>query len=135
MVERVLVVDAANVVGSRPDGWWRDRPGAARRLHERLRHAELGYDFVVLVLEGRARAGVAEGSAADPRGRAWLTTVHATASGDDELAERCRILAGPDADVTLVTADRGLAARVTGLGVTVLGPSALLALLPADPAP
>ena len=27
-----VVVDAANVVGSRPDGWWRDRPGAARRL-------------------------------------------------------------------------------------------------------
>ncbi|MGL5866243.1 MAG: hypothetical protein ACRCYX_10300 [Dermatophilaceae bacterium] len=28
----VLVVDEANVVGSRPDGWWRDRPGAAARL-------------------------------------------------------------------------------------------------------
>ena len=31
---RVLVVDAANVVGSRPDGWWKDRAGAARRLHD-----------------------------------------------------------------------------------------------------
>jgi hypothetical protein len=35
----VLVVDAANVVGSRPDGWWKDRPGAARRLHEELQVA------------------------------------------------------------------------------------------------
>ena len=24
-----LVVDVANVLGSRPDGWWRDRAGAA----------------------------------------------------------------------------------------------------------
>ena len=31
-----VVVDGANVVGSRPDGWWRDRPGAARRLAGRL---------------------------------------------------------------------------------------------------
>ena len=36
----VLVVDGANVVGSVPDGWWKDRPGAARRLHERLLVAE-----------------------------------------------------------------------------------------------
>ena len=32
----VLLVDAANIVGSRPDGWWRDRPGAASRLLEAL---------------------------------------------------------------------------------------------------
>jgi len=33
---RILVVDAANVIGSVPDGWWADRPGAARRLHDGL---------------------------------------------------------------------------------------------------
>lgn len=33
---RTWVVDAANVIGSRPDGWWRDRPGAAARLHARI---------------------------------------------------------------------------------------------------
>lgn len=33
---RTWVVDAANVTGSRPDGWWRDRPGAAARLHARI---------------------------------------------------------------------------------------------------
>ncbi|MGB7447512.1 MAG: hypothetical protein WA892_00115 [Ornithinimicrobium sp.] len=33
---QVLIVDAANVIGSSPDGWWRDRAGAARRLHDQL---------------------------------------------------------------------------------------------------
>lgn len=33
---RTWVVDAANVIGARPDGWWRDRAGAARRLYRRL---------------------------------------------------------------------------------------------------
>jgi hypothetical protein len=31
-----IIVDGANVVGSRPDGWWRDRAGAAVRLHDNL---------------------------------------------------------------------------------------------------
>ena len=34
--ELTLIVDGANVVGSRPDGWWRDRAGAAVRLHDEL---------------------------------------------------------------------------------------------------
>ena len=57
-----LIVDGANVVGSRPDGWWRDRPGAAARLQAQLLAADLAYDEVVLVLEGKARAGVPEGT-------------------------------------------------------------------------
>ncbi|TDC70074.1 hypothetical protein E1193_30120, partial [Micromonospora sp. KC606] len=32
----LLIVDGANVVGSRPDGWWRDRAGAAARLRDAL---------------------------------------------------------------------------------------------------
>jgi hypothetical protein len=71
---RVLVVDGANVVGSRPDGWWKDRPGAARRLHEQLAVTDLHYDEVVLVLEGAAKAGVAAGRDGD------LVTVHACAT-------------------------------------------------------
>ena len=68
---RVLVVDGANVVGSRPDGWWKDRAGAARRLHEALAVADTSYDVVVLVLEGAAKGGV-------PAGRdGHLVTVHA----------------------------------------------------------
>ncbi len=65
---RALIVDGANVVGSRPDGWWRDRPGAALRLHEALLASDLGYDEVVLVLEGQATRGPQagdQGSGAD----------------------------------------------------------------------
>ena len=111
-----LVVDAANVVGSRPDGWWADRAGAARRLVAGLDAAALGYDAVVVVLEGRARDGVGEGAASG-----GITVVHAPGSGDDELVARCRELAESGA-VTLASADRGLIARVQGLGVAVVGP-------------
>src|SRR4051794_41646429 len=75
----VLVVDAANVVGSRPDGWWKDRAGAARRLHESLLVADLPHDEVVLVLEGAAKVGVPAGRGGHPR------AVHARTSGDDEI--------------------------------------------------
>ena len=63
----VLVVDAANVVGSRPDGWWRDRPGAARRLHERLLTADLPYDrFLTEQLAGDELADPARVSRSTP---------------------------------------------------------------------
>ncbi|HEY1671416.1 MAG TPA: hypothetical protein VGG50_01775 [Streptosporangiaceae bacterium] len=42
--EVTIIVDGANVVGSRPDGWWRDRAGAAVRLHDNLaKLAERGH--------------------------------------------------------------------------------------------
>ena len=75
----VLVVDGANVVGARPDGWWKDRAGAARRLHERLLVADMPYDVVVLVLEGAAKGGVRAGRDAHVR------TVHAKGEGDDTI--------------------------------------------------
>ena len=104
-----VVVDAANVVGSVPDGWWRDRAGAARRLVERL---EARGEPVTVVLEGRARAGVGE----DHEG--CVRVVHAPGEGDDTIAA----LAGPG--VTVVTADRGLARRVRDAGGEVVGPAA-----------
>jgi hypothetical protein len=107
-----LLVDAANVVGSRPDGWWRDRAGAARRLTERVCAAGFAGE-VVLVLEGAARAGVAEGPTP---GEARVRVQHAPASGDDTLAA----LAGPH-DV-VVTADAELRERVTRRGARVVGP-------------
>ena len=113
---QVLVVDGANVVGSRPDGWWRDRPGAARRLEEQLRAGDLG--SVVLVLEGAARPGVPAGERDDVR------TVHAKGSGDDAIVALVEELSG--ANVVVVTADRGLRRRVEVLGATVNGPSWLL---------
>src|SRR5215217_8856622 len=81
----VLLVDAANVVGSRPDGWWRDREGAAERLLARLAGlvgrrligpdgADLTVEEVVAVVEGRARDATA------PEG---IRVVRARGSRDD----------------------------------------------------
>lgn len=112
----VLVVDAANVIGAVPDGWWRDRAGAAARLHAALVAAPLPYDDVILVLEGRARPGAPEGCAGRVR------TIHAPGLGDDELVAQCRSRTLAGDTVTLATADRGLVARVAPLGVAVTGP-------------
>ena len=80
----VIVVDAANVVGSVPDGWWRDRAGAARRLVARIGDADLGASEVVVVLEGEARGGAVEG------GDGAVSVVPAGGHGDDEIAARAR---------------------------------------------
>ena len=76
-----IVVDVANVMGSRPDGWWRDRAGAAVRLHAQIaRLAASGQAVLpagdhppgedapafVLVLEGAARAAVSRLPSARP---------------------------------------------------------------------
>ncbi|WP_377644302.1 hypothetical protein [Oryzobacter terrae] len=116
----VLVVDGANVVGSRPDGWWRDRPGAAARLHAKVVAAELGFDAVVLVLEGKARPGVAEGLDGVVR------TVHAAGHGDDEIVAQARRARADGSEVTVVTADRELSRRLDDIGARVLGPAWLL---------
>jgi hypothetical protein len=119
-VSTVLAVDGANVVGSRPDGWWKDRPGAARRLHEQLVTADLPHDVVVLVLEGAAKAGV-------PAGRdGHLLTVHARGSGDDEIVSQAAAAAQRGDVVTLISADRMLRSRVAAVGATSLSPSWLL---------
>ena len=118
----MLVIDAANVVGSRPTGWWRDRPGAARRFTEQVRAAVAagGLDPpVTLVLEGQARAGADEAVAHG------VEVVHAPGEGDDTIA--AIVAAHPGAVV--VTADRGLADRVRGTAADVVGPGWLLARL------
>ena len=115
-----LIVDAANVVGSRPDGWWKDRAGAARRLHEQLMVADLPYDEVVLVLEGQARGGVRVGR------DGHVSTVHAPAAGDDTIVSQARMAAIRGRRVTVVTADRMLQARAEGVGAQSLSPSWLL---------
>lgn len=114
----VLVVDGANVVGSVPDGWWKDRAGAARRLHERLLVADTSYDEIVLVLEGQAKGGVRAGR------DSHVTTVHAARDGDAEIRAQAQRAAERGAVVTVVTADRMLAANVSP--AQVLSPSWLL---------
>lgn len=131
MTDVVVLVDAANVVGSRPDGWWRDRPAAAARLVEEL--AELpgttlpaAGSFtggravrVDVVLEGQACRGVPAGQ------REEVVVHHAPSSGDDTLA----LLAGPG--ILLVTADRELASRACERGAQVAGPRWFLRTLAA----
>jgi hypothetical protein len=119
----MLVVDAANVVGSRPDGWWRDRAGAAARLCQGLRAAiETGrLDApVVVVLEGAARPGAEEGD------RDGLRVVHAAGSGDDTITEVVAGAADEGQAVTVVTADRELRERVGDFDAEVVGPKWLL---------
>jgi len=121
-----LLVDTANVIGSRPNGWWRDRPGATTSelqrlagLVTRLVVLPSGADAVVVavtaVLEGEAR-----GADTVP----GVETVRATGSGDDTLVALAEHAAGQE--VLVVTADRELRGRLpptTG----VVGPSWLSA--------
>ena len=114
----VLVIDAANVIGSRPTGWWRDRP-AARGFVDGVRAAVLAGRLrppVTVVLEGGSRAGAHE---ADVDG---VRVVHAPGEGDDTIAT----IAETNRDVVVVTADRELAARVRAADAEVVGPGWLL---------
>jgi predicted RNA-binding protein with PIN domain len=124
---RVVVVDAANVVGSRPDGWWRDRVGAARRLLTRLvaLQEQLPDTDLVVVLEGAACRAVS-GEGAPETGR--VRVVLASGSGDDTIVSvTAEVVAqSQQPAVTVVTADRGLRQRVEPLGATTTGPRWLL---------
>ena len=124
----MLLVDAANVIGSRPTGWWRDRAGAARAFVARVRAAvDAGRipSPVVVVLEGRARAGVRTGLVDG------VTVLHADAGGDELLLDVATDAASAPGRtaVTLVTADRALRRRAQEVGAHVVGPGWLLSLL------
>jgi hypothetical protein len=122
----LLIVDAANVVGAVPDGWWRDRAAAAERLRDALvpvategltPPGDRGDPIpppveVVLVVEGAARG---LGSVDDVR------VIGARGSGDDAIVALVRE-ADPDRAVVVVTADRALRQRIDRPGVRVLGP-------------
>ncbi len=138
-----LVVDAANVVGSRPDGWWRDRAGATRRLAGRIVAAlAAGPEELVEALAGSAGPGPAAavrvhlvlegaGDVADPPTHPLLDVVHAPADGDVAVVALVGTLAGGADRVLVVTADRALRERVRAAGGGVTGPGRLLAALPA----
>lgn len=127
-----IVVDAANVMGARADGWWRDRAAAAVRLHAAVgRWADAGLGpgvlpedrtvhrlrlpAVVLVLEGAARD--ADLTTADR-----VTVIRAAGSGDDAVVAAV----GDGGPAVVVTADRELRGRVGRLGATSVGPRWLL---------
>jgi 8-oxo-dGTP diphosphatase len=148
-----IIVDGANVMGSRPDGWWRDRAGAARRLRDQLAglaaagvtelpasadapRLERWFPDIVLVVEGAARPAAAAHAGGPPgpgddadAGRAAggrLRVVAARGSGDDAIAELARDTPGRR---LVVTADRQLRERCLAAGASVAGPGWLLALL------
>jgi hypothetical protein len=128
----LVVVDAANVVGAVPDGWWRRRseatellrdalgPLAGTGLHasglpDRLTPLTVPPLEVVLVVEGAA-----SGVASSPTVR----VVAARDGGDDAIVDLV-VADGPGRLCVVVTGDRALRRRVTRLGASVLGPRAL----------
>ncbi|MDX2404425.1 NTP pyrophosphohydrolase [Streptomyces microflavus] len=124
----LVIVDGANVVGSVPDGWWRDRHGAAVRLRDALvPYATDGLPGLpgpvelVLVVEGAAQ-GVAS--------VAGVRVDSAPGSGDDLIAELAKA-AAPERDCVVVTADRGLRQRVEAYGARCVGPRTVRPLPPA----
>jgi 8-oxo-dGTP diphosphatase len=148
-----IVVDVANVMGSRPDGWWRDRAGAAVRLHGELvllaasgravppdeaqtgeaqtgeaqtGEAQTGEapPAFVMVLEGAARAAAERIALSGASGQ--VTVVQAPGSGDDAIVAVVRELVGRR---LVVTADRELRRRCVAAGATIAGPGWLLGLL------
>jgi 8-oxo-dGTP diphosphatase len=143
----MVVVDVANVMGARADGWWRDRAGAARRLCLEVKALAGRPDGSapevaawVLVLEGQAREAVAlladelneldEGlDERDPDGPALVRLVSAPGSGDDAIVSVVADAVARDETCLVVTADRELRRRCEELNASVVGPGWLLRLL------
>jgi hypothetical protein len=111
----VLLVDIANVMGSRPDGWWRDRAAAATRLLnalEPLSGAEITDPAglgTVRITEVRA---VLEGAAKRAEGPVTVSVLRADRDGDSEIVEEAGQLAASGKIPLVVTADRGLRRRL-----------------------
>ncbi len=130
-----VVVDVANVMGTVPDGWWRDRAGAAQRLIARLESlAQAGVPAAALELPEDTWypewVAVVEGQAREVGGdSAGVEVVGASASGDDTIVVEAARLVAAGRAVTVVTSDRELASRVTSAGAAVRRARWLLDLL------
>jgi predicted RNA-binding protein with PIN domain len=118
-----LIVDGMNVIGARPDGWWRDRDGAVRRLVEQLRALD---EPIAVVLDGRPLPDLPEG--AHDRVLVAYARRGGRNAADDRIVEEVERDRDP-ATLTVVTSDAELRRRVEALGASVAGPSTLLARL------
>ncbi len=121
-----LIVDGNTVMGSRPDGWWRDRAGAARRLVEQI--GDWATEDVLVVFDGRGsgafpRPPRVEVRFAERGGRDAADDVIAALVADDEAPETLRV----------VTSDAGLAGRVREHGAAVTGARGFLDALSRAP--
>jgi len=119
-------VDGNNVMGSRPDGWWRDRRAAAERLAAQLRSRTWPEDTAVMIVfdgSGPAErgAGLEEGSGDEP-----VQVVYAgpRRSADDAIVEL--VTAHSDRSRTVFSSDGELGRRCTAAGAAVLGAGTLL---------
>jgi hypothetical protein len=115
------LIDAANVIGSRPDGWWRDRDGATRRLIAAVR------------AWGEPAVVVLDAGADDLLGEAGSVTVRRAPrrgrdAADDEIVRLLRDDPDPRG-VRVVTSDSALATRARALGAQVEGAGAFRARL------
>ncbi|OBH57896.1 RNA-binding protein [Mycobacterium colombiense] len=108
------IVDGMNVIGSRPDGWWKDRNGAMVTLVESLgRWASAQGETVTVVFERPPSAAITSSVveiAHAPRA--------AANSADDEIVRMVATDAAPR-DIRVVTSDRALTERVRSLGASV----------------
>ena len=107
-------MDGLNVIGSRPDGWWRDRPGAMRELTRRLgEFADKTGDEVTVVFDGKPFE--IDGGP--------VTVVFASRPGpnaaDDDIAKLVACDADP-ASLKVATSDSALAARVREHGAEIV---------------
>ena len=130
-VRPAVIVDIANVAGSVPDGWWRDRSGAASRLVARIADlAARGVAAAALDLPENTWypewTAVVEGQARSAAAAAGVAVVRAEASGDDAIVVAAEQARAAGRVVTVVTSDRGLAERVTDAGAAVRGARWLL---------
>ncbi|HVV90830.1 MAG TPA: NYN domain-containing protein [Solirubrobacterales bacterium] len=109
------VVDAMNVIGSRPDGWWRDRDRAIRRLVGQVdRWAEGGDERVTVMLEREPRGAIG----AERVEVAWASEGGADAADREILRRLPDWLA--EEEVILVTSDRDLRTKARAAGAEVV---------------
>jgi predicted RNA-binding protein with PIN domain len=112
------IVDASNVIGSRPDGWWRDREAATRRLIDSLKAfaADTGEPMTVVLDAGPAELAGRTGGI-----EVVLAARHGRDAADDEIVALLEA-AAPDAGARrVVTSDSTLAARARALGAEIEG--------------
>jgi predicted RNA-binding protein with PIN domain len=121
------IVDGMNVIGSQPDGWWRDRGAARRRLVEDLGVLGAQGHEITVVFDGHPTK--AEEEAVAPPGVSVSFAPGGPNAADDAIVDIVGGLEQP-AEVVVVTSDRLLVERVHHLGATVEGARAFRSRLP-----
>ena len=111
------LVDGMNVIGSRPDGWWRDRPGARRALVEAL-GALVPEDEVTVFFDGSPTPGEADDAAA--RGVTARFAPGGPNAADDAIVTAVGQTEDPGS-LVVVTSDAALARRASANGARVVG--------------